>query len=61
MCPAKESQDFEITDSIGDRFRGQMELLIHLLLLPFHYCNDRNPLIVGDILTGPYCSTAGIA
>jgi len=61
LCPAKESQEFEITDSIGDRFRGQMELVIHLLLLPFHYFNDINPLIIGDILTGPHCSTAGVA
>jgi len=59
--PSKESQDFEIADSIGDRFGGHMELVIHLLLLPFHYCNDRNPLIIGDILTSPHCSTAGTA
>jgi len=38
-----------------------MELVIHLLPLSFHYGNDRNPLIIDDILIGPHCSTAGVA
>jgi hypothetical protein len=49
MCIKKERQEFEITDFTGGRFSGYMELVIYLLLLSFHYGNDRNPLINGDV------------